>query len=124
MKIQPSFLQIKPMPRGVTYEEYFLSHPTARFADALILAALVNNFLDSRGAISEKAVTQILGDFTGQIFFLGTAFEGRLNGQLRTCFAYLNWRTQYPALRYLCPGDNPINHDVNCCACHIEWPSD
>jgi len=122
VSILPSYLQFRPMPAGATYEEYRTAHPTATFGDAPTLDALIKGILDDKGCFDRQAVARILGNFRGQIFFLGTAFEAVYAGSQISCFAYLNWRTHYPATRYICPADNPINHDVNCCACHIEWP--
>ncbi|HYD93231.1 MAG TPA: hypothetical protein VEB18_02115 [Candidatus Paceibacterota bacterium] len=122
MQLLPEHLEVHPMPPGVTYRGYREANPTATFGDALILdsfiAAVVKN-----GRIDKAAVRRVLGDFSGQIFFLGTAFEAMHMGSKPMCFAYLNWQTHYPALRYLCPADHPINHDVNCCALHVTLPA-
>jgi hypothetical protein len=123
VKILPGYLHIRPMPRGVTYEEYCAANPTATFGDALILDALIGALLDEKGFFDKKKVARFLGDFSGQIFFLGTAFEAQFEGQSKRQHAFLNWKTYYPATRYICPADHPINHMVNCCACHVEWPA-
>lgn len=118
----PENLDVRPMPAGMTYLEYREANSSAVFGDALILAAFIAAVVKD-GRIDERAVRKILGNFNGQIFFLGTAFEAMYEGRRRTCFAYLNWQTQYPALRYICPADHPINHDVNCCALHVALPA-
>ncbi len=123
VKILPEYLQIRPMPRGVTYEEYRAANATATFGDILMLDALIEALLDEKGFFDKQKIACILGDFSGQIFFLGTAFEGVFEGQSKTMYAFLNWRTYHPATRYICPADHPINHTVNCCACHVEWPT-
>ncbi len=122
MLLRPEHLTIRPMPRGVSYLDYKTSQPSAVFGDALILNALLAPYREKETNLTVKSVEDILKDFSGQIFFLGTAFEGIYEGKSTLCFAYLNWKTHQPALRYMCPGHHPINHTVNCCALHIEAP--
>lgn len=118
--LQPEHLVVRPMPRGVTYLEYKATNPEAVFGDALILDALLAPYRDANARSSEKVLEKLLQDFSGQIFFLGTAFEAIHGGRPTECFAYLSWRMYQPALRYMCPAHHPINHSVNCCALHIE----
>lgn len=115
-------LVIRTMPAGVSYLEYRAMHPGACFADAQVLDSLLAPYTDKKTNIRETGVESLLATFSGQIFFLGTAFEGRFNGQATELLAYLNWRTYQPALRYMCPAHHPINHTVNCCAMFIEQP--
>ena len=113
---QPSQLDLRPMPAGMSYQEYKAMHPDAQFADASMLDALIHTLVGAECRLSEHMVEEYLGRFSGQIFFLGTEFADKKGNSY---FAYFNWKTRYPALRYLCPAHHPVNHDVNCCACHI-----
>lgn len=122
LDLLPKQLEVRPMPPGMTYLGYREANPTATFGDALILNSFISAVVKD-GRVDEAAVKRVLGDFSGQIFFLGTAFEAVYEGSKRMCFAYFNWRTHYPALRYICPADHPINHDVNCCALHVALPT-
>lgn len=112
-------LVIEAMPQGVTYLEYQSQHPDVNFADARILEELLRPIAEKRDSDFGALMQRLLGGFSGQVFFLGTAFESLHSGEIMPSFAYLNWKTRYPALRYVCPADHPINHDVNCCACSI-----
>ncbi len=109
---------VRLMPRGMTYLEYMKANPSAIFGDALILDSLVSKLVRN-GRVDEFALTSLLGDFEGQLFFLGTTFEAVEDGKKRTCVASFNWCTHYPALRYMFPVDQLVNHNVNCCALHM-----
>jgi hypothetical protein len=114
--LRPQQLRLLPLVQGQSYEWFRLNNPEHNFADAKVLDALVTALFLRNGQISEVAVDEFLGNFSGQIFFLNTAFDTNAG----ECHAFLNWRTHLRALRYVCPTTNPINHDVNCCACVIE----
>ena len=112
----PQQLRLIPLEPGQSYQWFRLNNPDLTFADANVLDALIHTLFLRDERISEVAVKAFLGDFCGQMFFLNTAFHTS-EGE---CHAFLNWNTHLPALRYVCPATNPINHDVNCCACVIE----
>lgn len=114
--LRPEQLRFVPLVRGKSYRWFRENNPELTFADASVLDALLSALLLPSGALNEVAIKEWLGDFRGQLFFLNTAFDTR-DGE---CHAFFNWKTFMPALRYVCPADNLINHDVHCCALVIE----
>lgn len=112
--LDPSRLELRPMPRGVSYADYVEMNPDVQFADASVLDALIHALVGAECRLSEHLVEEYIGHFAGQIFFLGTQF---IDKKGTPYVAYFNWKTHYPALRYVCPVHHPVNHDVNCCAC-------
>ena len=118
--LNPSDMDLRPMPQGMTYDEYYAAHKHERLGDVMILDAMVAGIMDRsmRNAEIRAHFRKYLGhSFVGQIFFLGTSFQSE-DG--RECVPYLNLNTHQPAIRYICPSAHPINHTVNCCACHLQ----
>ncbi len=105
-------LELVEFRPGTTYAEFYQAHASEPLCDAVILDTLIRQMIEKPSHI-ERVIEKYFGSFSGQIFFLGTAFE---SDDGRECVAYLNIKTHQPALRYLCPAAHVINHDVTCCA--------
>lgn len=106
-------LELRVMPQGSTYEEYYNAHTSEGLCDVQVLDAFMKVITRTPSSI-DKVIKEFFGKFSGQIFFLGTTF---VSEDGRECVPFLNLHTHFPSLRYICPVTHPINHDVYCCAC-------
>ncbi len=110
--IQPKQLALYRLTPGTPYSMAAAEHQKRRFADALFLEALLAKLFPA-GQLSSKAVAAYLGNFTGQIFFLGTTFDTAEGPS----YAFLNWNTILPATCYLCREDTSVRPDIPVYAC-------
>jgi|SRR3989344_2051715 len=115
LTIMPGDLILKEMPRGTTYSEYYARHNTERFCDVMVLDAFIQKVVKDT-TLLRHMIEEHFGDFSGQIFFLGTSFESTTGIE---CVPFLNLNTRFLALRYMCPAVHPVNHDVFCSACFL-----
>ena len=120
MTITAGDFELKEFQRGTTYAEYYRAHASEPLCDAVILDALWREILKNQSK-ADNVLTKYFGSFSGQIFFLGTAFESE-DG--RECVSYLNLNTYQPHLRYMCPTHHVINHSVMCCVAFLRKKPD
>lgn len=112
-EIAPDQLMLLPLRPGVPYHRVATTHPRLRFADALFLEALLDVLYPTHTGLSDRAEAAYLGDFAGQLFFLGTVFNTHVGG----AYSFLNWNTSLPHTRYLCPTHTPVRADIPVYAC-------
>ncbi len=113
--IGPSSIRLEQFVPGDSYDAFLARHRDLALGDAVILDAIIERITRDPRRVDEM-ITKIFGNFSGQIFFLGTYFEGEKGQRL---VLFLNIRTYMPHLRYLCPAHHPNNHSVVCCACFL-----
>ena len=112
-------LVLEPMPPGMSYTEFREAHRGELLCDASILDAIVQlagpAFVANRRK-GNRILEKLFPNFSGQVFFLGTSFMTTWGCE---GVPFLCVKTPLPALRYLCPSDHPVNHDLNASACFL-----
>lgn len=107
LQVRPQQFRLVSLPAHEAYDAFADQHPELRFADALFfqafLAALAPN-----GKRSRRLERAFLGDFSGQIFFLGTAFDSEAG----LVYPFFDWTSMIQPGRYLCPTGHPVRPDL------------